>query len=514
LRQEIHTFRKTAARRQLKILTCSLPQSGKIRPLGTEDRERPHRLLTSAAARRCCCSRCGLGAAMNLGGVWNSNGRRRGRSNRHNVYGGRLLAQRRHDTSEGRRRRVDHQPQRAPRASPESINDPIDVIALVRRAAREQYVQQAQTEAAVAAAIRVPSVFARALRRVAVVACFSLFVAGGVYIASGAGLFDVVVLDAPQVISEQQQQLAQADPAPIETLPPPVPTKPAAAAPAGPAQPSTGALPSWEMPEITGALPHPDAVQVPPGPERSVAIVEDKLPATIGNSALRAAAMAGDAAAAYEIASRFAEGRGVPPSNQEEARWLERAARQGLAPAQFRLGGLYEKGIGVAKDLLKASDLYLAAAQKGNAKAMHNLAVLYAEGVSGTPDYKSASVWFREAADHGIKDSQYNLAVLYARGAGVEQNYVESYKWFVLAAIQGDLDAATKSNEVVAHLDPQTLEAARLAVQSWSPELQPDDAINVKTEAAWETPAETLHPAKPKPRPAWGETRTADSKLN
>jgi localization factor PodJL len=345
-------------------------------------------------------------------------------------------------------------------------------------------------------------VFARALRRVVVAACFSLSVVGGLYIASDAGLFDVLVSDAPQVISEQEQALVQADPVPLETPPSAV------------AQPGTGAAPSWAMPEITGALARPDAVQVPSGPERSVAIVEDKLPATLGNLALRAAAMAGDAAAAYEVASRFAEGRSVPPSNEEEARWLERAARQGLAPAQFRLGGLYEKGIGVTKDLLRASDLYLAAAQKGNAKAMHNLAVLYAEGVSGTPDYKSAAVWFRKAADHGVRDSQYNLAVLYARGVGVEQNYAESYKWFVLAAIQGDLDAATKSNEVVAHLDPQTLEAARRAVQSWSPELQPDDVINVKTQAAWDTPAETSHPVKPKPRPAVGETRTADSKPN
>jgi localization factor PodJL len=453
---------------------------------------------------------------MNLGGVWNSKGRRRGRSNRHNVYGDRLLAQRRHDAGEGHRRRIDHQPQppRASRASPESINDPIDVIALVRRAAREQRVHQANTGAAVAAAIRVPSAFARALRRVVVAACFSLFVVGGLYIASDAGLFDVLVSDAPQMISEQQQQLAQADPVPLETPPLTVPTKPVGAAPPAAAQPSTGAMPSWAVPEITGALPRLDAVQVPSGPERSVAIVEDKLPATIGNVALRAAAMAGNAAAAYEVASRFAEGRGVPPSNEEEARWLERAAGQGLAPAQFRLGGLYEKGIGVTKDLLRASDLYLAAAQKGNAKAMHNLAVLYAEGVSGTPDYKSAAVWFRKAADHGIKDSQYNLAVLYARGVGVKQNYAESYKWFVLAAIQGDRDSDVKRNEVAAHLDGQTLEAARLAVQSWSPELQPDDATNVKTEAAWEAPAEISHPVKPKPRPAVGETRTADSKPN
>ncbi|MGA8616608.1 MAG: tetratricopeptide repeat protein [Xanthobacteraceae bacterium] len=145
---------------------------------------------------------------------------------------------------------------------------------------------------------------------------------------------------------------------------------------------------------------------------------------------------------------------------------------------------------------------------------MHNLAVLYAEGVSGTPDYKSAAIWFRKAADHGLKDSQYNLAVLYARGVGVEQNYAESYKWFVLAANQGDRDSDVKRNEVAAHLDAQMLEAARLAVELWSPEPQPDAAINVKTQAAWETPAETPHPVKPKPRPTWGDTRAADARPN
>jgi localization factor PodJL len=416
----------------------------------------------------------------------------------------------------------------------------MDFIAAARRAARaaasEQPAQQPKTEAGVAAAARAPSVLTRALRRVAFAACLGVVVVGGPRMASRAGLLDeIVARSAPQAQSQQvlvqpvapAQTVARADQAPLETPPLPMP-KPGVAPPSGrgpatkpvggvippaEAQPGAGAMPSWAVPEITGALPQPDAVQVPPGPGRSVAIVEDKLPVTIGNQALRAAAIAGDPAAAYEVASRFAEGRGVPPSSEEEeARWLERAAKQGLAPAQFRLGGLYEKGIGVKKDPLKARDLYLAAAQKGNAKAMHNLAVLYAEGASGTPDYNSAAVWFRRAADHGVKDSQFNLAVLYARGIGVEQNYAESYKWFVLAANQGDRDSAVKRDEVARHLDRQTLEAVWLAVELWSPAPQPDDAINVKTQAAWEAPAEAPHPAKPKPRPAGGETRAADTR--
>jgi localization factor PodJL len=258
------------------------------------------------------------------------------------------------------------------------------------------------------------------------------------------------------------------------------------------------AMPSWISPDITGALPPSEPAQsIAPALDRN-AVVDDKLPAAIGDPALRAAAMAGNPAAAYEVAMRFAEGRGVAQNQAEEARWLQRAAKQGLAPAQFRLGGLYEKGLGVGRDLAMARDLYLAAARKGNGKAMHNLAVLYAEGVNGPPDYNKAAAWFRKAADHGIRDSQYNLGILYARGIGVERGDVESYKWFALAAKQGDRQAGRKRDEIASRLDPHSLAAVRLAVQEWKPEPQPEDAISVKTAAAWDPPAKYSRAARPK----------------
>jgi localization factor PodJL len=164
-------------------------------------------------------------------------------------------------------------------------------------------------------------------------------------------------------------------------------------------------------------------------------------------------------------------------------RWFERAGSHGVVPALFRLGSLYEKGQGVRKDSETARRLYTEAADKGHAKAMHNLAVLYAEGIDGKPDFKTASLWFRKAADHAVADSQYNLGILYARGIGVEQNLAESYKWFTLAAKQGDADAAKKRDDVGARLDPQSLTAAKLAVQTWNADRQPDEAITVKTPA-------------------------------
>ena len=223
----------------------------------------------------------------------------------------------------------------------------------------------------------------------------------------------------------------------------------------------------------TGATP------LPPAPPNR-ASGADKLPPGIGSGGLRAAAIKGDSAAEFEIATRYAEGRGVPQNLPEAAAWFERAAKQGLAPAQFRLGGLYEKGMGVQKSLETARRLYHLAADAGHAKAMHNLAVLYAEGVAGKPDYQTASRWFRRAAEHGISDSQYNLGILYARGIGVETNMAEAYKWFALASRDGDREAAKKRDDVGSRLDRQTLTAAMQAAQAWQAQPQPEAAIQVR----------------------------------
>src|SRR5262245_3626120 len=141
------------------------------------------------------------------------------------------------------------------------------------------------------------------------------------------------------------------------------------------------------------------------------------------------------------------------------------------------------------------------ASERGHAKAMHNLAVLDADGGGKGADYKGASQWFRKAADRGVADSQFNLGILYARGIGVEQNLAESFKWFSLAAAQGDADAGRKRDDVAKRLDPQSLAAAKLAIQTFTPEPQPEDSVNVAAPAGgWDsapTQASATKPAKP-----------------
>jgi localization factor PodJL len=118
--------------------------------------------------------------------------------------------------------------------------------------------------------------------------------------------------------------------------------------------------------------------------------------------------------------------------------------------------------------------------------------------------------WFRKGADRGVADSQYNLGILYARGIGVEHNFAEAYKWFSLAAKEGDKDAAKKRDDIAAHLDQQSLAAARSAIEQWTPLPQPADEA---PKGAWDAPASPAPTAKSKPRNAKASVPEA-AKLN
>lgn len=273
--------------------------------------------------------------------------------------------------------------------------------------------------------------------------------------------------------------------------------------------------------DVTGSIPQRAPKARPASPYGEV-----ELPIAIGGARLREAAIGGDAVAAYEVAQRFAEGRGIAANPEEAARWFERAAGKGFVPAQFRYASMLEKGHGVKKNLGQARKLYVAAAGRGHAKAMHNLAVLYAEGIDGKPDYATAAQWFRKAADHGVGDSQYNLGILCARGLGVEKNFNDAYQWFALAAAQGDREAAKKRDEIADRLEADDLTAVQAAVKKFVAKPQPGEAIAVPVpRGGWddngnvEAPAAAPQPApgpvsKPQARPQPARAAAAGGPLN
>jgi localization factor PodJL len=246
------------------------------------------------------------------------------------------------------------------------------------------------------------------------------------------------------------------------------------------------AKPPVADPSTTQAIPGAAPAEVRPSGKPQVphasgmnSLQGDLATLPVGLAKVKQAALDGDGAAVWDLATRVADGRGLPRDLSVSAKLFEKLAAAGYAPAQYKLGGQFEKGSGVARDLDKAKLWYGRAAEQGHARSMHNLAVIFAENPApdGKPDFASAASWFRQGAEFGVRDSQYNLGVLYARGLGLTQDLVQSYVWFGAAASQGDDDAAKKRDDVANKLGPSDLASAKSLAAAFKPR-KIDAAIN------------------------------------
>jgi localization factor PodJL len=209
--------------------------------------------------------------------------------------------------------------------------------------------------------------------------------------------------------------------------------------------------------------------------EDPVGTILEMPPITIGPQSLRIAAAKGDPSAQFDVAARFAEGKGVKRDFAQAAVWYQRAATQGLAAAQYRLAALYERGLGVTADTARARVWYKRAAEQGNLKAMHNMAVLSAGKDGTTSDYEMATKWFTEAAEHGVTDSQYNLAVLLESGLGIPKDQTAAYRWYALAARGGDQEAVRRMDRLKGRMNPAAIKAIEAEIAAWQP--RPSDAL-------------------------------------
>lgn len=206
------------------------------------------------------------------------------------------------------------------------------------------------------------------------------------------------------------------------------------------------------------------------------------LPMPPVSDALRSAALAGDAQAAYEVGTRFADGRGVETNQAAAMKWFALAAARGSVPAAYRLGTIYEYS---DRNAVEARRLYAWAAERGNLRAMHNLGVLATESADGQSDWAGAVKWFRKAAELGLADSQHNLGVIYARGLAGEANLTEAFKWFAVAAGQGDTASARKRDEVARRTDEPSLNKAKALAAAFVPGAPDAQANTVRAKPEW-----------------------------
>ncbi|MBM3945745.1 MAG: sel1 repeat family protein [SAR202 cluster bacterium] len=92
-------------------------------------------------------------------------------------------------------------------------------------------------------------------------------------------------------------------------------------------------------------------------------------------AALRQWAEAGDADAQFNLAVRYAIGRGVPQDDTQAVAWFGKAADQGEARAQLSLGVMYEDGVGVPQDEVLAYMWFNLAASRSSGDAQKTNAV-------------------------------------------------------------------------------------------------------------------------------------------
>ena len=112
---------------------------------------------------------------------------------------------------------------------------------------------------------------------------------------------------------------------------------------------------------------------------------------------LTRAAKAGIPEAEYRIARSYLEGAGVPLSQAEGARWLERAASHGWVEAQSLLAALCVRGLAGRRNGRPPGEV-------GGADR------LFSVDAPADPDFETALKWARPAAEAGSPEGQALLA--------------------------------------------------------------------------------------------------------
>jgi hypothetical protein len=200
------------------------------------------------------------------------------------------------------------------------------------------------------------------------------------------------------------------------------------------------------------------------------ALAQDQAALPPALAQLVGAAEAGDAQAQLQLARLYDDGRDVPRSYADAARWYRAAAEQGSAAAQNRLGQYLYEGLGIARDtdaaiaLLRqaadsgesaqyaldlavalekledwagAASAYAQAAEAGSLDAAVSLGVLYQGGQGVPQDFDRARMLYEPAAEAGHPRALNNLGLLYVRGDGVPQDYEKAAGLFQQSADGG-----------------------------------------------------------------------------
>ena len=189
---------------------------------------------------------------------------------------------------------------------------------------------------------------------------------------------------------------------------------------------------------------------------------------------LQSKANGGDAAAEFELGTRYALGKGGAPLDYPEAKkWYRRAAARGHVDAQFRVGFCYFFGdLDTEVDWAEAMPWLLKAAKQGHAASQFELGEIYRQGCNAIPkDFHESARWYRKSAYQGNPFGQWWTSQYYRLGLGVPEDISEAYVWQSIAATSGKKEDAQQRDQLAAQLSTQALEAAQVRARKLAEEI-------------------------------------------
>ena len=142
-------------------------------------------------------------------------------------------------------------------------------------------------------------------------------------------------------------------------------------------------------------------------------------------------------------------------------------AEQGNADGQFWLGTLYANGMGVPQSDEVALKWLQMAADQDHGEAQYNIGLMYANGWGVPMDIEKSLEWYQLAADNGFAEAQFSIADMYDGGWGREKDLVVAYMWLSLAAAQDHNEAQHHLKEVKESMSPDELALAERKKTTW-----------------------------------------------
>lgn len=143
---------------------------------------------------------------------------------------------------------------------------------------------------------------------------------------------------------------------------------------------------------------------------------------------LQRLAAKGDAAACFELGSRYLNGEGVPEDTERGVALLEQSARNGGGKAAFRLGKMYHDGTGVTQDFARSFEFYTLAARAGEMEAQHNIGAMLLSARGVKRDFTEGLAWLVLARQSGAESDAEDQARAYLRKINRPEIIVEAEK--------------------------------------------------------------------------------------